>query len=198
VENHPDLLGLRLTEFLDALAAGEPAPGGGSAAALAVAMAAALARSVARQSRDVWPDAGGVIAQAEALGRRVAPLADRDARAYEEALRTIAERGAIAAGARDAKLAEVLGRAAEAPLEIGQAAADAAELAAEAAEHGAPDVRADAVAGALLAEGAARIAATLVRINLGPARNDPRVGAARALEARAAAGSERARGALAS
>ena len=197
MEERPDLLDLGLSDFLGELAAQGPAPGGGSAAAVCVAMAAALVRSVASQSRDGWAEAAGAIVQAEALGRRAAPLVERDARAYDEAMRTIAERSAIAPGDREARLADALGRAADVPLEIGEAAADAAELAAATAEHGDPRVRADAVAAAVLAEAAARVAATLVQVNLATGPADPRIEVARALAARAATARERAIGALA-
>jgi formiminotetrahydrofolate cyclodeaminase len=197
VEERPELLKLGVGDFLAALAAQTPAPGGGSAAAVTVAMAAALVRSVASLSREGWSEAGGVIAQAEAVGRRVTPLIQRDAHAYEDALRTIAERSEIAPEDREARLADSLERAAAAPLEIGEAAAEAAELAALAVENGEPSVRADAAAAAMLAEAAARVSATLVEINLGAGPSDPRVEAAQALVARATSGRQRAASALA-
>jgi formiminotetrahydrofolate cyclodeaminase len=57
-------------------------------------------------------------------------------------------------------------RAAEIPLEIASAGADAAALARSIAEQGDEKVRGDAVAAALLASAAARAAANLVSINL--------------------------------
>ena len=65
------------------MAAEEPTPAGGSAAAIGVAMASALIAKVARVSTD-WPDARAVVAQADHLSRRIAPLAQSDAE-YEEA-----------------------------------------------------------------------------------------------------------------
>ena len=58
-------------------------------------------------------------------------------------------------------------------------------------------MRADAVAGALLAQGAARTAATLVEINLGTTSSDARVVRARDLAGSAAAAAERALATLA-
>ena len=49
---------------------------------------------------------------------------------------------------------------------------DVASLAAVVAERGEQALRADAVAGALLAQGAARAAATLVEVNLGTTSSD--------------------------
>jgi formiminotetrahydrofolate cyclodeaminase len=197
VEERPELLDLRLGEFFAELGAEVPAPGGGSAAAAAVAMAAGLVRSVASLSREGWSEAGGVIAQAETVARRVDPLIGEVARAYEDALRTMAERTPIAAAERDARLAESLERAAAAPLEIAEAAADAAELAALTTERCQPGFRPDAFAAAALADAAAGIAATLVEINLGLRRDDSRRESVTALAARATAGRQRALKALA-
>ena len=58
---------------------------------------------------------------------------------------------------------------------------DVAALAAVVAERGEQALRADAVAAALLAEAAARAAATLVEVNLGTTSSDERVARARDL-----------------
>jgi hypothetical protein len=65
------------------------------------------------------------------------------------------------------------------------------------AERGEQSLRADAVAGALLAQGAARAAATLVEVNLGTTSSDPRVTRARDLAGSAGAAVERALATLA-
>ncbi|HEY8407953.1 MAG TPA: cyclodeaminase/cyclohydrolase family protein, partial [Gaiellaceae bacterium] len=67
-------LDLTLAEWLDELAAARAAPGGGSALAVAAANAAAVLTMAARVS-----GAGGLVAQAEALRARTAPLAQVDA-----------------------------------------------------------------------------------------------------------------------
>ncbi|MBA2642500.1 MAG: cyclodeaminase/cyclohydrolase family protein, partial [Actinobacteria bacterium] len=77
---------LRLDDFLARIAAGEQAPGGGSAAALTVALAAGLVAMVARCSRDSWTDASGVAAQALAIAERAAPLARADAEVWQQAV----------------------------------------------------------------------------------------------------------------
>ena len=56
------------------------------ASAVAVAMAAALVGKVARVSKESWPAAAGVAAQADALLARAKPLAQLDADAYRSAL----------------------------------------------------------------------------------------------------------------
>jgi methenyltetrahydrofolate cyclohydrolase len=187
-----DLLDLRLRELLEAIASEGPTPGGGSTAALAIAMSAALSAMVARASKD-WPEAGAAIAQAEQLRRRTAPLAQRDAEAYEEALASVRLPERVEPNVRDAAVGAALARAAEIPLVIAEAGADAASLAALVADRGTPDRRGDAAAAALLAEAGTRAAASLIAVNLGVTPDDDRVVHAQAL---AASASEAAREAV--
>jgi formiminotetrahydrofolate cyclodeaminase len=175
-----ELLDLPLREFLDRLAAEEPSPAGGSAAALGVAMGAALIAKVAKASTR-WPEAGAVVAQAERLRRRTAPLAQSDADVYEEALAALHLPEQLEPEVRDMAIGQVLARAAEIPLVIAEAGADVACLAAEVAERGAPERRGDAIAAALIGEAAARAAANLVAINLTVTPEDERVLRARAV-----------------
>jgi methenyltetrahydrofolate cyclohydrolase len=175
-----ELLDLPLREFLDRLAAEEPSPAGGSAAALGVAMGAALIAKVAKASTS-WPEAGAVVAQAERLRRRTAPLAQSDADVYEEALAALHLPEQLEPEVRDMAIGQVLARAAEIPLVIAEAGADVACLAAEVAERGAPERRGDAIAAALIGEAAARAAANLVAINLTVTPEDERVLRARAV-----------------
>lgn len=174
-----ELLDLPLREFLDRLAAEEPSPAGGSAAALGVAMGAALIAKVAKAKG--WPEAGAVVAQAERLRRRTAPLAQSDADVYEEALAALHLPEQLEPEVRDMAIGQVLARAAEIPLVIAEAGADVACLAAEVAEKGAPERRGDAIAAALIGEAAARAAANLVAINLTVTPEDERVLRARAV-----------------
>jgi len=187
-----NLLDAPLGEFLDTLAGEGPAPGAGSAAAIVVAMAAGLVTMVARASKEFWPEAGGAIGQAEAFRARVAPLAQADAEVYREALTALRRREALEERYRDQQLRAALERAAEIPLKIAEAGSDLACLAALLVENGNPEVRADAAAASLLAEGGARAAAKLVEINLGTTEDDPRVRHVQTLVAVAAEASERA------
>jgi formiminotetrahydrofolate cyclodeaminase len=174
VQPTSDLLDLTLRTFLDNLASEEPAPGGGSAAALAISMGAALVCKVARASTS-WSDAGAAIAQAERLRQRTAPLAQSDADAYLEALVAFQLPDQLESEVRDMALGQVLARAAEIPLVIAEAGADVATLAAAAADRGAPEQRGDAVAAALLADAGTRAAAFLVAANLAVQADDERV-----------------------
>ena len=187
-----DLLDAPVGELLDTLAGESPSPGGGSAAAIVVAMAAGLVAKVARASVGYWDEAGGVIGQAESFRARVAPLAQADAEAYEEALSALRGREELAERYRDQQLRAALERAAEVPLRIAEAGCDLASLAALLVENGNPEVRADAAAAAILAESGARVAAQLVGTNLGANADDPRVRHVESLVESAADASERA------
>ena len=180
-----------LGSFLDDLAEHSPAPGGGSAAAVATAMAAGLVAMVARASRRTWPDAGAVAAQAEALRARSAPLAHADARAYGDVLRLLDEPGQDDPARRDFALGQALSQAAELPLKIGETACDVAQLGARGPEGGEPRRRPAAAAAVALAEAAASIAAELVHVNLATLEGDERIDLADALAA-AAQGARRA------
>jgi formiminotetrahydrofolate cyclodeaminase len=166
----------RIDSLLDALASDQPAPGGGSAAALAGAMAAAVCAKVAGSSGD-----GGSVAQAAALCRRLTSLAEEDARLFASALSELDKRD------DDFKLGRALEQAADAPLRIAEACADVAALASTLAEQGASELQPDARAAAALAAGATRAAAVLVEVNLGVSGEDDRVQLAQRLTAQAEA-----------
>jgi formiminotetrahydrofolate cyclodeaminase len=133
-----------------------------------------------------------VIGQAESFRARVAPLAQADAEAYEEALSALRGREELAERYRDQQLRAALERAAEIPLRIAEAGCDLAALAALLVENGNPEVRADAAAAAILAESGARVAAQLVGTNLGANADDPRVRHVESLVESAADAAERA------
>jgi methenyltetrahydrofolate cyclohydrolase len=189
-----DLLAAPLGDVLGHIASEVPSPAGGSAAAIAVALGAGLTAMCARNSREGWPEAAGATAQAETLRSRIEPLAQADAEAYEGALAAFRLPELLEPEVRNATLGVALERAAAIPFAIAEVGADVADLAASLVEQGNPDVRGDAVAGALLAEAGARAAAHLVRINLGAAPDDVRVTRATALADAAARSVQRALG----
>jgi len=186
--------GLSVAELLDQVSSPEPMPGAGYCAALALEMAAGLVTMAARVSRAEWGEARGAAAQASTLRDRVAPLAERNVEAYRDAVALLT---AAESKGRDEELRDALARAAGVPLEIAEIAVDVASLAAVVAERGDQALRADAVSAALLAEAAARAAATLVEVNLGTTTSDERVTRAGDLAGSAAAAAERARRTLA-
>ena len=199
-----DYLGLPLQDFLSEVATPEPMPGAGYCAAVTLSMAAGLVAMVAGASREEWGEAKGAAAQANTLRERVAPLAQRNVEAYASAIARLRaaeyapdEGGPVPGSDPSQDLGPLLERAAQIPLEIAQSAVDVASLAAVVAERGNQSLRADAVAAALLAQGAARAAATLVEVNLGTTEADPRVVSARELAGSANAAAERAKATLA-
>src|SRR3989338_11147741 len=104
--------------YLDDLAGREPVPGGGSAAALSAALGAALISMVTRYSigrkgntKILDRQMTKVLAQSEALRRRLLVLASEDAKAY---LAVVAAR---AAGSPKAKQRAAL-KAAAVPKEV--------------------------------------------------------------------------------
>jgi len=165
--------------FLDRIASAEPAPAGGSVAAVAVAMAASLVAMAARLAHE-WPKASEVVERAEALRSRMATLALADEDAYAKV--TEAMRLPPDSPSRAAELEAALSGAADVPLAVAEAAAEIAALAALVAQEGNDRLRGDALVAAELAEAGARGAAELVAINLA-GRGDPRVRRAQDLAA---------------
>jgi formiminotetrahydrofolate cyclodeaminase len=155
--------------FLDQLAARTPTPGGGGAAAVTGAMAAGLVAMAARFSARQLPEAGHLAEQADELRVRVAQLADTDAQAYAAVLEAFRRPGEAEAAQRQ----EALLGAALVPLEIAGIGARVAAMAMQVAEAGNPNLRGDAVTGAVLAAASARSAACLVDINVELGGLDP-------------------------
>jgi formiminotetrahydrofolate cyclodeaminase len=182
----------RIEELLAELARGTPVPGAGPAAALVTAVASALAAMAARCSSGSWAEAAGAIAQADSLRARSSRLAQEDAEAVELVFAARAADAEQRPESRDFRLGQALGRAADVPLAIAEAACDVAQLAAHVTDHCQGDVRADAASAAVLAHGAARAAAHLVEVNLATAEGDPRVARARNLVRAAGAAADEA------
>ncbi|MBN1418210.1 MAG: cyclodeaminase/cyclohydrolase family protein, partial [Planctomycetes bacterium] len=157
-----------LAAYLDALGSASPAPGGGSAAAVVAALAAALARMVAavgeRRAKRGGSEPGGIAALADLLQRadrlrdRLLDLKRRDEAAYAAHVQ--------ARKAGDDAAAAALRRAAEVPVDIMEAAADAGGLAREAGALVGGAIAADADAASALAAAACEVASFGLRANL--------------------------------
>jgi formiminotetrahydrofolate cyclodeaminase len=170
--------GLEIEGVLETLGSPAHAAASGSAAALAGALAAAVVAKSARAS-----ERPGAAAQAALLEKRLAGLADTDARALGAA-RTLLARSA---GGCDFELGEALRKSMSIPASIGAACADVAALAAGERDLVLPDHRADLEAAAALAAGAAQAAAHLVAVNLAASSDDRDVISSRAAAAAASA-----------
>ena len=146
--------------LLDDLAERTPAPGGGAAAALTCAMSAALVEMATS-----FGSAHGleqVRARAHAIREEASGLAYADGLAYGEVLAAIRMgKGEERARRMDEAVAGAIG----VPMRVLELAAEVAVLAADVAETGNRNLEGDALTGSLLAEAAARSAATLAQMN---------------------------------
>jgi formiminotetrahydrofolate cyclodeaminase len=184
-----DLQSRAMEQLVTRVASDQRTPAAGSAAAAAGELAAALVIKSARRSRDVWPEAGGTIAQAEALAARLRAISATIESTYETAMEALDAHD-------DEAIARSLPPAAEAALELARISADVAELAVEAAHHCNQAHHADATVAAVMAESAARAGCHLVSINLLIRPDDGRASdagrqAERARQAAAALANER-------
>lgn len=174
-----------LGRFLELVAADEPAPGGGAAAAVTAALAAGLVGMAARFSHSQLPDAPARAERADRMRIEVAGLGQRDAEAYRCVLAAYRLPKEPDPQARRQHIHRSVEYAAQVPLQIAEISAQVATAAAELAERGNPNLRGDALAAVFLADAAARSAAELVRLNaeLGGLGGDLVERAARAVQA---------------
>jgi len=135
-----------IAQFLAAVGDRTPAPASGSALAVAAALAAALVELTARFSDDEAA-LGDALRQRD----RLLALADEDARAYADFMRTKSD------AARERTIAV--------PQEIADRAAEVADLARRLEREGNPRLVGDAAAARLLADAAGKGAARLVELN---------------------------------
>jgi methenyltetrahydrofolate cyclohydrolase len=154
---------LTVADFVAAVGERTPAPASGSATAVAAALAAALVELTARFS-----DEDEAVEEAVRLRGRLLELADEDADAYAEFMRS--------------RSAEARDRTIDVPLELAEAAFALVPLADRLAREGNQTARGDAEAAADLARAAVRAATRLVDHNVANP-NDPRGARARELAA---------------
>ncbi len=162
------------TGFLDALASGEPTPGGGGAAALMGAMGAALIAMVCNLTigkkgfEAVEGDMRALLAESEALRARMQAMVAEDAQAFDTVMAAYRLPKATdeEKAARSAAIQEGLKVATRAPLACAIAAAQGVRLGARAVEHGNPNVISDVGVGVLASWAALRSAALNVDVNV--------------------------------
>jgi glutamate formiminotransferase/formiminotetrahydrofolate cyclodeaminase len=156
--------------FIDAVASGEPTPGGGSVAALAGALAAALAAMVARGTTGKKK-----YAEVEAAMVEIARIADDlraslthaiadDSAAFDEVM--AAYRLPKEDAARPAAIQAAMTRAVEVPLETARLSLRAIEQLVIVVSQGNINAITDAAAGVHMAQAAVEVAALNVLINL--------------------------------
>jgi glutamate formiminotransferase/formiminotetrahydrofolate cyclodeaminase len=170
-------------DFLDALAEGTPAPGGGSAAAYAGAAGAALAAMVARLTlgkkkyADVEAQMYALLERAESLRASLNAALQRDAEAFSEVMTALKlpKDTPEEEAARQKAIEEATLNAARVPLDTARMAVEVMELSAQAAALGNLNAISDGATGAALARAALTGAGYNVRINLA-SLSDPTVG----------------------
>lgn len=169
-----DFSRLSVAEFLGAIAAQTPTPGGGTAAAVAGAMGAALAEMVAvltlsKEKYAAAHDAMRPIAEAAPLVRaEFLALAREDSEAYDEVVgaRKLPKETDEEKAERSRRIASANHRAAEVPMRTARAAVRLLAALPELAEKGNPNAASDVGAAALLLDACVEGALLNVGINL--------------------------------
>ncbi len=158
-------------DFLDSLAAGTAAPGGGSAAAYSGAMAAGLVSMVARLTigkrgyAEVEGEMGKILGESETLREELTMAVKEDSEAFIQVM--AAYKKPKSDQDREEKIQGAILKAAEVPLAVAGKALRVSELALKTAELGNKNAITDSGAGANLAYAAVTSAGYNVRINLG-------------------------------
>lgn len=169
-----------ISGYLERLAAREPAPGGGAAAAMHAAQAAALLGMVARYTTGekyaaYAADVAAITAETDELRARALQLAAEDAAAFTavtDAYR-LPRADEDQKAARSRAIAQALAGAARPPAEVIAVAARVLTLAERLLPFGNPNVSTDIAAATEAARAAATTARVNVEINLAGIRSVP-------------------------
>ena len=167
----PGIVDFTVSEFLRQLAAEQPTPGGGSAAALAGALGAGLVRmvcvyTIARERyRDVDDRARRLLARAEELQGDFGRATEADAAAYQRFADAQQLPPDSQGAARLAAVQQALRDSTDVPLDVAAAAGELVGLAHVAAEIGNESLISDAAVAASLAFAAFQSARLNVELN---------------------------------
>ncbi|HEX8775925.1 MAG TPA: glutamate formimidoyltransferase [Pyrinomonadaceae bacterium] len=148
-----------IREFSESVASGEPAPGGGAAAAQAASLGAALGEMVARLTegrdkyRDVQREIQDALSELEPLRSHLRLASARDAESFQRVMdaRELPQESDDQAALRANEIEAALKGAATVPLEVAGVAVQVLELLETLAEIGNPNALSDAATGAQLA-----------------------------------------------
>lgn len=163
-----------VTVFLEELASSEPAPGGGSVAALSGALGASLVSMVCnltigrKKYAEVEDEMRVILAQSEALRVELTQLLEDDVAAFSQVSKAMKmprdteEQKAV----RTVALQEALKKATDVPMRVAEACVKVIELCGPVGEMGNINAVSDAGVGVLTAETGLRSAALNVLINL--------------------------------
>lgn len=165
-----------ISAYLDALAAPQPAPGGGSVAGLTGALAAALGQMVVSLTDDEEATAalGATSHDISALLDALLGGSEADERAYSGYIEAtgLPKASKEEKAARRAAMQVALRRSAEAPLGIAEAALGLLDHLEPVARHGGSQTLSDAVIAVTLARASVASALVTVRVNLPLIKND--------------------------
>ncbi len=169
-----------LQTFLTELASAEPAPGGGSVAALSGSLGAALVAMVCRLTigrkgyEAVDAEMQTILPRAEALQRELADLMQADTDAYTRVMDAykLPKNSDAEKLARTQAIQAALQHASAVPLRVAELCEQVLELARPVAEYGNKHAASDGGVGALMAEAGLRGAAFNVTINLGSIQDE--------------------------
>jgi methenyltetrahydrofolate cyclohydrolase len=161
-------------EFLDALASGQPTPGGGGAAALTGSQAAALVSMVInftvgkKKYADVEEEMRGYLARSEALRQALLAGVDADAAAFDAvaATYTLPKETDEEKATRTTAMQDALKHAAVVPFDVAEKCLEIMRLAAPVGAKGNTNVVSDAATALYLAFAALKSAIVNVNINL--------------------------------
>ncbi|MFI5272945.1 MAG: cyclodeaminase/cyclohydrolase family protein, partial [Ktedonobacterales bacterium] len=178
--------GRSITTFLDALASGDAAPGGGAAAALAGALAAACAEMVGHftlgrpRFAAIEARTGAVVERLAAARAELVTQMTADERAFAAvaAAYRLPKSTDDERAARAAAITVALSGAMQPPLAVMRLTNEVLGATAELGAAGNPSVASDAACAALLGEAAVRAAAVNVRVNAALLGETPQAGAA--------------------
>lgn len=157
-------------DFIEAAAAAEPTPGGGSVAALAGALGAALVQMVAgltagrKKYADVDETARQIMGDAATLREKLTEAIAADAAAFEAVMAAYRNKD-LSEEARARAVEDAMLHAAQVPLRVARLSRDAAQLGQTIAQVGNINAVTDAAAGVIMARAAVQTAALNVKIN---------------------------------
>lgn len=165
---------LQPSTFLDDVAAGTPAPGGGSAAAYAGALGAALASMMARLTVgkkkyvEIEPEMMKLLDEAESLRADLTKAVDEDAAAFDTVLQAfkLPKLTPEEEQAREEAIQQATLHASEVPLQAARKCLRVMEICTRAAAIGNLNAISDAASGAVMARAAFTAAGYNVRINV--------------------------------
>lgn len=168
----PTMQDKTIHDWLEALAAKEPVPGGGTVAALAAAVSAAQLSMVANYTTgSKWQDREQhmkeLIAELSELRNDAFALAEADATAFEKVAQayTLPKNSKAEKTARSTAIQQALIGASEPPAQTIKLAGRLSEVAEELAKQGNPNVLSDVAVGASLARAALESAIVNIEIN---------------------------------